>query len=145
MQLQNILQVTIFFKEEIVSYILYEVGSVTCFYFFFIKLLEGNFLVVDTITDVPHILCLWPTTPSPPPPQPSPHCWLCAGAVLMCMYVLWLISLGPPHPLPFNICQPVPCSHASGFSLSVYFAHWIPCMSKSYGTCLSLPGLFHLA
>ena len=85
--------------------------------------------IVDTITDVPHCLpsVLFPSVPALPTPRPSPHCCLCPWAMHTCIYALWLISSSSlPTLLSSDSCQSVPCIHASGFILSVYFVCWIP-------------------
>nr|KAF6426404.1 hypothetical protein HJG59_009112 [Molossus molossus] len=102
-----------------------------------------SFLTVETITDVFHFLHLFP-----PPPSPSPgphHTVVCVHGV--CIYVLWLISspsfmqFPQTSILPCDICQSVPCIHASGSILFIRFHVLVrPC-----GIFLSLAGLFHLA
>ena len=54
-----------------------------------------------------------------PPPQPSPHCFLCPWAMRIYAYMFFGKSLLVPMPHPSEICQSVPCSHASGVTFFI--------------------------
>ena len=72
---------------------------------------------------------------SPPLPRspfwPSPRCYPCPWAMCICIYILWLICSSPPVSLPSEICQSVPCVHASGFILFISIFYSLDSTYKS--------------
>ena len=84
-----------------------------------------HFLIVDTTEPAPH----FPLPPTSPPAFTC--CCLWPWAVHTCIYVLWLFSSSLLHPRPSEICQSVPCVHASGFILFISIFYSLDSTYKS--------------
>ena len=138
-----------FFEDLTAIQPFYVVGrkSTLCYiarvYFLFKK-----YLIVYAITVVP-LLPLCPPLPARPHPTVSPH-----TVVQVHGSFVHSLCLAPSPALSQSLPSLSPLTAARLFHVSVplvpffslvYFAYWIPLKVRSYGICLSPPGLFHLA
>ena len=126
----------------------FAVNACKCIFsslWFLIFLLKNYFIVVQLQ------LSAFPPHCSPPTPAiPTSLPWFHPSLVLsMCPLQLFLKSLHPHYPLPPSLWLLSDCSLFQ--CLQLYFACLFVLLIRfhlkvrSYGICLSLPGLFHLA